>query len=596
MSVVTFVPLMVAFGVCLVPVWLLRRRQRPQAQDYLVASQRTRPEVVGNASIAYALRMATFGPLFAWGASGDLWPVIIASASLGLGILLVYKLREPLLEFLDAGLTGDRSITVHEFISRQHGNDRRIRVLSASLTLCALLGFLAVEALVLSEFLKPMLRGSSAIAYLLVLGALLSVVLIAALSGHSGILYSSQLLLGMFYLGLFGSTLFLLYLHLSARTPMPAHGVLAVVFVAIFGVIALWYRRSKYVDSDPIRNATARAGTARESSIARALSRFEKILNICLSVLLVLIIIVALMELNAVAWTAVVRDSKAALQTRTGVPTVGLFALALAPLFYPLIDVTNWMRLAAAQSDGGIDPIRRAIELRGAFRTCGIETSLMWLFIAMFGAIAAIAVGAQAGPFVVQTFAAQLGAAGDIAAVVSPLLLTCVFAAALSAMGALFSASLCTIRYDMLAPFWPELAPGQTEPAREATARRRTLAIGGGLVLAAAAAFFVADAFLHIGFASRTFVALLFALCCAQLSFVPLVLGSIVGRVRSGTKAVSPGWALVILASGALSGAVAVTVYMATGMEACLWSAVPSCLAAGFVLFVIGRGTSPRPT
>src|SRR5215468_8066942 len=291
MSVVTFFPLAVALVVCLVPIWLLPRRRRRWARDYIVASQPTRPEIAGNASIAYALRMAAFGPLFAWGASGDLWPVIIASGFLGVGIFLVYRLREPLLEFLDASLAIDRSITVHEFVARHHGNDRTVRVLSAGLTLCALLALLVGEALVLSAFLKPMLNGMSAIACLLVVAALLSVVLIAALSGHSGIMHSSQLLLGMFYLALFGSTVLLLYVHLSARTVMPAHGTLAVVFVAVFGVIALWYRRSKYVDSDPIRNTTS-AGNPRESSGARALSRLQKILNICLSVLLVLIIVV----------------------------------------------------------------------------------------------------------------------------------------------------------------------------------------------------------------------------------------------------------------------------------------------------------------
>src|SRR5262249_62256775 len=140
MSGVTFFPLAVALVVCLVPIWLLPRRRRRWARDYIVASQPTRPEIAGNASIAYALRMAAFGPLFAWGASGDLWPVIVASVFIGLGVYLVYVLRKPLLEFMDDALGDDRAITVHAFLARQHGNDPRVRALSASLTLCALLG------------------------------------------------------------------------------------------------------------------------------------------------------------------------------------------------------------------------------------------------------------------------------------------------------------------------------------------------------------------------------------------------------------------------------------------------------------------------
>jgi hypothetical protein len=593
MSVVTCLSLVVALGVCLVPAWLLRRRQYRWAQDYLVASQLTRPQVVGNAAIASALRMAAFAPLFVWGARGDLWPALIASVFLGFGVWLVYVLRQPLLEFLDGALRDHSSITVHEFIARLHGSDGRVRTLSSSLSLCTLLGLLVGEALSLSQVIRPILNGSPAIASLLVLAALVLIVLITAVSGHSGILGSSQLLLGMVYLGLFASTVLLLYLHLSARTPMPAHGTLAVTLVAVFATVALWYRRSKYVDTEPIRSATS-SGSVRESSGARLLSRFEKILNICLSILLVLIIIVALMELNAAPWASIVGESMAALRPRTEVPAVGLLALALLPLFYPLVDLTSWLRLAATQSGKGpgTDPDQPRM-LRGVFRTCALETSLMWLFICMFGAIAAIAVGTP-GATGVQTIGERLVAAGDIAAIVSPLLLICVCAAALSTMGALFSACLCTIRYDMLSLHWPEATPGQTEPAREATARRRTLVIGGILALAVAVAFCVADAFLHIGLTSNTFVALLFALCCAQLSFVPLVLGPIVGRSRKETGSVSPGWAMGILGCGAASGAVGVAMYLVTGVEAWLWSAPPACLGSGLVLFGIARAASNR--
>jgi len=590
MSVVTLFSLVVALGVCLVPVWLLRRAQYQRAQDYLVASQVTRPDVVGNASIASALRMGAFAPLFAWGASGDLWPAFIASVFLGLGVWLVYVLREPLLEFLDGALRDDRSITLHQFIARLHGDDPRVRTFSSSLTLCALFGLMVGEALAFSQFIRPILNGSSAIAALLVLGALVLIVLTAAVAGHSGILGSSQLLLGMFYLGLFGSTVLLLYLHLSARTPMPPQGTLAVVFVAVLGAVALWYRRSKYVDTDPVRSAGASAGNFRESPGARALSRFGKSLNVCLSVLLVLIIIVALLELNAGSWSVITRDSAAALRARTAIPAGGLFALAVVPLFYPLVDVTTWLRLAATRSgrDGDSNTGRRQVELRGVFRTCALDTALMWLFMCMFGAIAAIAVGAQ-GSAAVETFGQRLVAAGDIAGVVSPLLLICVFAAAVSTMGALFSACLCTIRYDMLALHWP---PGQTAPAREPAARRRTLLIGGVLALAVAVTFFVAGAFLHDGFSSNTFVALLLALCCAQLSSAPLVLGPIVDRGRRISRTVNPGWAMVILGVGAASGAIAVAIYLVSGVEAWLWSAVPACLGSGMVLFAIARAAS----
>jgi hypothetical protein len=205
MSFATLLPLVLALGISFVPVWLLRRPNHGRAQDYFVSSGPTRPEVVRNASIAYALRMAAFGPLFAWGATRDLWPALIGSAFLGLGVYLIYILRRPLLEFLDGALSRDRSITVHEFIARQHGNDPRVRLLAASLTVFALLGLLGGEALAVAALLKPLLPPSAAVC-LCVFGALLLTALHAIPSGHSGVMHSAQLQLGMLYLGLLGST------------------------------------------------------------------------------------------------------------------------------------------------------------------------------------------------------------------------------------------------------------------------------------------------------------------------------------------------------------------------------------------------------
>ncbi len=280
MALVTFVSLVVALAIGFVPAWLLRHAPKRSAQDDLVGAQRTRLAVVRNASIAYALRMAAFVPLFAWGASGDLLPAIVASACFGLGTWLVYLARRPLLEFLDDALAGDRSVTVHAFIARAHGNDPRVRLFAASVTLCALFGLVIGEALAAAAFLGPMLKANATLAALLLLAALLSLAATAALSGHSGIMHSAQLQLGILYFGLFGATLLVLYLHVSARTPLPPHVGVAVAFTAVFAVLVLWYRRSRYVDTETIRSDVAE-GCADGSRTARALGRFAKILNGC---------------------------------------------------------------------------------------------------------------------------------------------------------------------------------------------------------------------------------------------------------------------------------------------------------------------------
>lgn len=67
-----FLPLIIALGICLLPIWLLPRRNFQRPRDYFIASQPTPPDVMRNSAVGYPLRIAAFGPLFVWGASGDL--------------------------------------------------------------------------------------------------------------------------------------------------------------------------------------------------------------------------------------------------------------------------------------------------------------------------------------------------------------------------------------------------------------------------------------------------------------------------------------------------------------------------------------------
>ena len=252
MSIFDFAGVALSIAICLVPAYLLRRQPRGRAQDFFVSSQSTPLDVVRNSSVASSLRLAAIGPFFAWGATGDIWPAIVCSACLGLGLFLLYTLRRPILEFVGSALRQDQSTTVHAFIARQHGNNPAVRLLAASLTLFAFWGFLVGEAIAVAALLKPVM-GSTALVYLSVLGMLALMMLCAVSSGNSGAMSCAQLQLGMAFLGLAGSAALLLYLQASTLAPMPPHGTLAIGFVAAWCVFILVYRRSKYVDTNVIR-------------------------------------------------------------------------------------------------------------------------------------------------------------------------------------------------------------------------------------------------------------------------------------------------------------------------------------------------------
>jgi hypothetical protein len=424
------------------------------------------------------------------------------------------------------------------------------------------MGALAAEALVLSAFVGMLLPEGAAAAGWLVFGALSLALLQATVAGHSGAMHSAQLQLGVLYLGLFGSTALLLYAQVSALAPKTAYGTLAVAGVAVLAAIVLVYRRSKYVDTDPLRTADA----GRALPAARLLSRFGKILNALLSLLLVLVLVIALMDLYVAGPAAVVRDGVAALRAETRLPGVALVALCLLPLFHPLVDVTHWQKLAAIRKDPDprLERGRRSAMLRAFFRRYAAESCLMGLFMAMLGGMAAI----------------------DLTDLAAPLMLVLVFALALSTTSALISATLCTLRYDVLPSLRPELAPVR-QSSHESTARRHTLIAGGTLAIVVASV--VAGEWLRAGAASSGLLAVLITSGCAQLSLLPLVLGPIVGRGRRGNGSVSARWALAILGSGGVVTAAALGAYLIAANEAWLWAAVPACLATGALLFAIAR-------
>jgi hypothetical protein len=590
-----FLAPVVALGLFLIPIGLLRRKAYPRRQDYFVSSNPTRLNVIKNSSISHALKVAMFFPLFAWGASGDFWPAAIASISFGLGLWLTYALRRPLFAFLGTALSRDGSITIVEFIAQQHGGDRRLRLLASALTLLALIGLAIVETLGVATVLRPILSDSIGALYAMMFGLLAIVVLYTALAGNSGVLHATQLQLGILYLGLFGTTLLLLYLLVSELRPVPPHGILAVAFIAALCVIMPIYRRVRYIETGPVRDTAADDDDVYVRSPAWGVKRLvtlEKILNLCIAVLSGFAAAFAIMELYFAGFPTLVHDSLAALQSGPSVSSLALAALFLLPLFGQIVDVTNWQRIAVFEKDrdpNDPDLGKRLAAFRRMWMSYAIETPLMWLFLCAFGAVAVISTATPDGAYVMRDFVGQLASQENfVAASALSLLLLAVLAMALSTMSPLLSASLCVVRYDVMPAIWPEPAPGEMPAAREADARRRIIAVGGGFCAIIAAVVAGAEYF-RVEITGTDFLALLFGCSSVQLAFVPLVLGPLIGRANGAGGSVGAGWAMAIVGFGAAVGVGAVAAYLATGAEAWLWAAVPACLATGGVLFTVAR-------
>lgn len=549
------------------------------------------PKVIQNSSISYAIGLATFGPLFAWGAGGNFLQAIIHATFLGLGLSLIYAKRRPMLEFLAGALGHDRSVTVHEFITRRHGNDPRVRLVAAALSVSAMSGLIICEALGMVTVLRPLLGDYPGLADLVIAAILAIVISCTMLSGHEGVMHAGQLQLGLLYFGLFGSTLALLYQQISDLGILPVRGNLAIAFIAVVCAVMVFYRRGRYVDTTSIRYG-ASAAADREPMAVWLLRPFQKFLNTLIGTVIVAAFVVIAIILYVEGFPNVPSDGAAALLADSNVPDMTLVSLILLPLFHPIVDVVNWQRLAAFEKDRGWSHFAEGQWAADFKRFCAayaVEVPLIGLLICLFGVVAGLTLEALDSGDVIQALIAQLVEQENyVATTTLSFLLLSLFAMAVSTMSALFSAGLCTVRYDIVPMCWPEPTTPSARARGEAKAIRWTQVAGVGIGLVVFAAFYLADARFEITFASARFLALVFGFSCLQLSFVPLILGPFI--IKSGSLgAVSPGSALAVMGVSAAIGIGATAAYLLTGYDLWLWAAVPGCLGFGALIFVTAR-------
>lgn len=586
MAFLIFLLLAIVLVLFVTPGLLIRRPAYFGAEEDFASSDHVLPSVIRNSSVAYGVGFATLGPVFAWGASGDFWPAIVYTIFIGSGLSIIYILRQPILEFLADVLGHHRSITVHEFICRRHGDDQRVRVVAAILTMFALAGLVVCEMLAMATVLKPLLSDSEVLTDLLLAAILLIVTLSALWSGHRGIMHAAQLQLGLLYLGLFGSTTFLLYLQLSELGTVPARGRFAIALVAIVCTVMLVYRRVRYVDTNSIRYKVSNAVAAvrdREPLSLRLVSRFGKILNVCIVIFIALVIGFSAVELYAAGIPIIAYDG-VTLLAGAHVSGMALSALVLLALFHPIVDVVNWQRVAAFEKERDWHYFWQdqwTSDFRGFCATYATEVPLVVFLICLFGTVAGLTLATSERANVVQDLVVQLIAQDNfVATTIVALFLFSLFAIAVSTMSSLLVANLYTIRYDIVPMFGPKPTFLRKRGVQGAMA---VAATGVGLIVFAI--FCLTHARYEITLSSGSFLALVLGFSCLQLSFAPLVLGPLIGRSgRRGT--VNPGWAIAVMGGGAVIGSGAVAAYLATGYDPWLGAAVPGCLGSSTLLFI----------
>ena len=580
--------LIVCVGISCVPIYLLGRGVFARAREYFVASEHTPPGVVRNSSIAYSLQIATFGQFFGWGAKGEFWPAMIFAAMFGAGLYLIHRLRLPMLAFMSQALERDRSVTVPGFIARQHGNDARVRLIAATLSVCAFAGLIASAAVGAASLVKPILPGGLNTTFPIACSLLVLMLLYTIPAGNSGAMRSAQALLGILYFALIGSTLIVLYMLISSAGQMPPQGTFAVTGLVACCAIVLIYRKLRYIDTSRIGSPVSREATDIELLGARLFRRFSWIVIVLIAVLAATTLVIALIGLYAQGVTTVITENVSALRAETQTSISGLLTLVLLPIFYPIVDTTNWLRITALEIDphsGRVGAGRNPETLARVLAMYASVSALVWLLICMFGTIAVLATNTPRGADVLRSFMVRLASQqNDPADVASGLLLVSVIAMAVLTSSAMFSAILATIRYDIIPTVWSSLAPEQAQPSNQALARRRAVIAGSSVCVFMLITLFVLND--NPSFTNGRFLNLQLACLCAQLAFGPLVLGPL---ISGNSAAISSAWAIAVISAGFAVGQGVIIVSLQSEHTAWLWSAIPACLGSGLPLYAVAR-------
>jgi hypothetical protein len=596
LALVTAVAVLGAF---IAPLVVAYRQAGSGAHDAAPSAAHVAPRVIQNSSIVYRLGLVALAPLLAWGISGELWPVVAYLVSVGLGLSLFFALRRPILQFVEGALVHDRSITVHEFIARRHGNDPRIKAFAAALSVFAIYGLIVCVMIGLATVLRTVFSGAGGIAELFVAAIFLIVAGFTLISGRLGILHATQIQLGLTYFGLFAATVFLLYLQGSAVGAMPLKGIVALALIVVVCAVVHFRRRARYLDTS-VRPGAATVNE-REPKSVRLFVRVQKILNSLVGILamtlIVLAAIVTAFELILGGAPAFAREALDALEAGTTMSTMTLVSLIVLPLLHPMVDVVNWQRIAAFARlrDGGQF---KDGEWSAAFKTFSmtytLEVPLMALFIVLFGLIAGLTLaGASAGDATQVFVASLLGQENSVAAAVVSLLMLGFLALAVATIGSLFSAAVDVVGGDIV----PALRSRSTwaTGAADGQPARGTPIAGLVIGLFVLATFLLADTRAEHTLGIAGLLGAMLGFTSVQIALAPLVLAPLLAKsARFAT--VTPAWAFAVLSVGAAIGVGITIAGLIFGQAALLLWAVPACFGSTTLLFVIAALINRRDT
>jgi len=514
--------------------------------DFFMAFRRVSTTPFANSSVSSSWQVATAYPFLAWAVSGTAFVPFVNSMFWGLGILL-FSLLLPRIR----GLFGTDA-SLHSYLGRVY-KSKSVQLVTSSMTIIGLLGIALGEITWGSQAVSVAVH-EHVTTYVVMAVMVGFVSIYIGIGGQASSMRTDQLQLVFGYIGTLAllAVLFLRLVHVQAGTSLLTRW--SALIALVYCVAIVFARRGKIL----VR--------------ADALNSFDRFTTIASNIL----IFIAFSGVIAASVFLMPRSSPRPLLNATGFGSVGVWAMILLPVGFQFVDMTNWQRLLALRGDQHeeLESARKGLALYA------LESPFTWIMFLMMGAAAvnSFPVLANSGN-VLADLPHQLMLTGNrLDHWAAGFFLIGIIAIMLSTVDSVLVAAMFTFVRDTLPilgvkPFdWFATDKGAARPLRWARI------FGVAWLVVGVRSYIVIDSHGHAG---DSFIGALFAFYTAQLSMLPLVLGSMfLARPPSGTT-VLPG----LIISGTCG--VGLGLYAAFARPELQWWPVPVCLIIGFGAYLI---------
>ena len=549
-------PVLVAvpIAIYLMAALSVHRTDVRRPDNFFTAHRKVDVTVFSTSSIAYAFQMSTIFPFMIWGASNFFFVPIVNTVCWGMGILLFQ------LSFHGfSGFVG-RDQTLHGLLGDQYG--KSIRKLASYLTITGFLGFAVAELYFGSQVLLSVSDNKRTI-YITILGVSALVYIYIAYGGQMSSMRTDQLQLAISYLGFFGIILYFLYVIARSSSIVNPALTVASLAGAVYIPYVLYKRRGRFL---------------RLAFGPRAIGFSGEILNG---------LIVALLLVICVFLVIVVSKGRfptgfAKFFDLTGFGWPGLLSLAILPLCFQFVDLTNWQRLLSVRpSSIASDQLRKDIG-RGLL-IYSVESPFTWLVAIFFGALITSAVTGLNSDNLLVDLPKRLIASGTLVGrLIGYTFILSVISVMLSTVDSFLVGIIYTFAYDSFGPTQRIL---DTKDTQAINSKADYIISSGRLFGALSLAITLVMLFIFdraIPNGASLFVNLLLAFYSAQLSFFPLVFGVLFLQKRP-----SAFWAGLSMVAGAGVG-ILLGVYSVIWNPTYAWYPLLVCFGTSCTIYFLG--------